>query len=295
MAPPRGMSTSLGVLGFLFLMVAVLSFTRARAAAVRADVGPQPLSVRNTLNGLQWIGVLAVYLGVSGVIHSALGRSRLELTAALVDAPVTAAFLLWSGWVLSAKRIAPPGPASVRHPRSGAARAYTRGRDGVRPASSTRTRRVRVIGAVFADDLRALLRHGRRRGRGLGGPRGGPRARSDPARRTTGRGRGPAPMGRDHRRRKGATGRRSARGGGRDAPDDACPVAGTRDDRELTTDGGEPVVHAGRGRDPPRPVSGSKPMPSSRTSNRSARRGGARSPPRSRRRRAWRRSGCASR
>ena len=64
------------------------------------------MSVRNTLNGVQWIGGLVVYLAVSGFIHSALGRSRLELGAALVDAPVTAVFLLWSGWMLSAKRIA---------------------------------------------------------------------------------------------------------------------------------------------------------------------------------------------
>ena len=38
-APPSGTSTSLGIVGFLFLMVAVLSFTPRRAAAVRADLG----------------------------------------------------------------------------------------------------------------------------------------------------------------------------------------------------------------------------------------------------------------
>ena len=65
-----------------------------------------PLSVRNTFNGLLWIGGLAAYLAVSGFIHGALGRSRLELTAALLAAPLTAVFLLWSGRVLSAKRIA---------------------------------------------------------------------------------------------------------------------------------------------------------------------------------------------
>jgi hypothetical protein len=36
---------------------------------------------------------------------AALGRSRLELTATLLDVPVAAVFLGWSGWVLSAKRI----------------------------------------------------------------------------------------------------------------------------------------------------------------------------------------------
>ena len=105
-APPSGASTSLGVVGFLFLMVAVLSFTRAVQRLFEQTWELKPLSVRNTLNGVQWIGGLVVYLAVSGFIHSALGRSRLELGAAVVDAPVTAVFLLWSGWMLSAKRIA---------------------------------------------------------------------------------------------------------------------------------------------------------------------------------------------
>jgi membrane protein len=105
-APPSGVSTSLGVLGFLFLLVAVLSFGRAVQRLFEQTWELKPLSVRNTLNGAQWIAMLALYLGISGAIHGALGRGRLELTAALLDAPVTAAFLLWSGWVLSAKRIA---------------------------------------------------------------------------------------------------------------------------------------------------------------------------------------------
>ena len=105
-SPPDGMSTSIGVVGFLFLMVAVLSFSRAVQRLVEQTWDLSPLSVRNTFNGLLWIGGLTVYLAVSGLIHIALGRSRLELTAALVAAPLTAAFLVWGGRVLSAKRIA---------------------------------------------------------------------------------------------------------------------------------------------------------------------------------------------
>ena len=37
-----------------------------------------------------------------------LGRSRLELSAALLSAPLASVFLAWSGRVLSAKRIARP-------------------------------------------------------------------------------------------------------------------------------------------------------------------------------------------
>jgi uncharacterized BrkB/YihY/UPF0761 family membrane protein len=104
-APPAGSSTSIGILGFLFLMVAVLSFTRGVQRLVEQTWELEPLSVRNTFNGLLWIGGLVLYLALSGLLHAVLGRSRLELSAALLSTPVTAAFLVWSGQVLSAKRI----------------------------------------------------------------------------------------------------------------------------------------------------------------------------------------------
>lgn len=107
-SPPSGTSTTLGIVGFLFLMVAVLSFSRAMQRLFEQTWELSPLSVRNTSNGLLWIGGLSAYLAVSGLIHVALGRSRLELSAALLVAPLTAAFLIWGGRVLSAKRIARP-------------------------------------------------------------------------------------------------------------------------------------------------------------------------------------------
>ena len=107
-APPTGTSTSLGIVGFLFLLVAVLSFSRAVQRLFEQTWELSPLSVRNTFNGLLWIGGLLAYLAVNGLIHGALGHSRLELSAALLAAPLSAAFLLWSGRVLSAKRIARP-------------------------------------------------------------------------------------------------------------------------------------------------------------------------------------------
>jgi len=64
-----------------------------------------PLSVRNTFNGLLWIGGLVLYVALSGVLHTAIGRTRLELSAALLAAPLSAVFLVWSGRVLSAKRL----------------------------------------------------------------------------------------------------------------------------------------------------------------------------------------------
>ena len=104
-APPSGTSTSIGIIGFLFLLVAVLSFSRAVQRLFEQTWELKPLSVRNTFNGLLWIGGLMVYAALSGAIHAVLGRSSLDITAALVAAPLAAVFLVWSGWVLSAKRI----------------------------------------------------------------------------------------------------------------------------------------------------------------------------------------------
>ena len=104
-SPPTGTSTTLGIVGFLFLMVAVLSFSRAVQRLVEQTWELSPLSVRNTFNGLLWIGGLSAYLAVSGLLHTALGRGRLELSAALLGTPLTAAFLVWGSRVLSAKRI----------------------------------------------------------------------------------------------------------------------------------------------------------------------------------------------
>ena len=104
-SPASGTSTSLGVIGFLFLMVAVLSFSRAVQRLIEQTWELDPLSVRNTFNGLLWIGGLGVYTAASGVLQVALGRSSLDLTAALLALPLSAVFLVWSGWVLTAKRI----------------------------------------------------------------------------------------------------------------------------------------------------------------------------------------------
>jgi membrane protein len=104
-APPTGTSTSIGIVGFFFLLIAVLSFSRTVQRLFEQTWDLEPLSVRNTFNGLLWLAGLVVYLALSGVVHGALGRSDLDITAAIVVTPLTAAFLLWSGRVLSAKRI----------------------------------------------------------------------------------------------------------------------------------------------------------------------------------------------
>ena len=105
-SPPSGASTSLGLVGFLFLLVAVLSFSRAVQRLFEQTWELDALSVRNTFNGLLWIGGLGLYVTVNGLLQAVLGHSRLDVTATLLTVPLSAVFLVWSGWVLSAKRIA---------------------------------------------------------------------------------------------------------------------------------------------------------------------------------------------
>ena len=104
-SPAGGTSTSIGLVGVLLLLVAVLSFTRGVQRLFEQTWELKPLSVRNTVNGLRWALALAVYLVVTSWIHAVLGHGRLELSASLVTVPLSAAFLLWSGQVLSANRI----------------------------------------------------------------------------------------------------------------------------------------------------------------------------------------------
>jgi len=100
-----GASTSLGLIGFVFFLVAILSFSRSVQRLFEQTWELKPLSVRNSLNGLLWIGGLSIYIGVAGALHAVLGAGQLELGAALLVTPLSFLFLVWSGQTLSAKRI----------------------------------------------------------------------------------------------------------------------------------------------------------------------------------------------
>jgi uncharacterized BrkB/YihY/UPF0761 family membrane protein len=90
-------------------------------------------------------------VALSGVIQAALGHSRLELTAALLGMPLSAVFLVWSGWVLSAKRIARQDLIPFAVLGSVLLAAYSVGATVYVPQLfSTYATRYGVIGAVFA-------------------------------------------------------------------------------------------------------------------------------------------------
>ena len=150
-APAEGSSTSLGFLGFFFLVVAVLSFTRTVQRLFEQAWELKPLSVRNTVNGLIWIGGLTLFISLSGLIRGAIGGSRLELTATLILLPLSAIFLTWSGWVLSAKRIPLRDLAPFGIIAAIATSIYSVGANVYVPGLfSTYATRYGVIGAVFA-------------------------------------------------------------------------------------------------------------------------------------------------
>lgn len=151
LSPPSGMSTSLGLIGFFFLLIAVLSFSRAVQRLFEQTWELPPLSVRNSVNGLLWIGGLALFVTLSGSIHGAIGRSDWDIAASLLVAPLSAVFLCWSGWVLTAKRV--PWRELLPFSVLGAVllAAYSIGATVYVPRLfSTYATRYGVIGAVFA-------------------------------------------------------------------------------------------------------------------------------------------------
>jgi uncharacterized BrkB/YihY/UPF0761 family membrane protein len=150
-SPASNTSTTIGIVGVFFLIVAVLSFSRAVQRLFEQTWELSPLSVRNSFNGLLWIGGLTLYIALSGVIHGVLGRSDLDLTAALIALPLSAAFLAWSGSVLSAKRIARRDLVPFGILGAALLAVYSVGAAVYVPhLFSTYATRYGVIGAVFA-------------------------------------------------------------------------------------------------------------------------------------------------
>ncbi|MEU6536912.1 YhjD/YihY/BrkB family envelope integrity protein [Streptomyces sp. NPDC047000] len=94
-----------GVFGAVFLMISMLSFARAAQRLFEQTWELRPLSVRNSRNGLGWLLSLGAYTTVSGWLYTVLGGDGPGLVAAAVEVPLTAVFLLWSGRLLSAKRL----------------------------------------------------------------------------------------------------------------------------------------------------------------------------------------------
>ena len=105
LSPASGTETEITFFGALLLVVAVLSFSRGVQRLFEQAWELKPLGVRNSVNGVIWIAGLTVYLAIGGWLHGVVDDGRLELGATLILVPFATVFLMWSGWILSAKRI----------------------------------------------------------------------------------------------------------------------------------------------------------------------------------------------
>jgi len=105
LSPAGGAGADVTVLGGVLLVIAVLSFSRGMQRLFEQTWELTPLSVRNTLNDLGWIGGLVCYIAVSWWIHALVDHGRVQIATNLVLLPASAIFLAWSGWVLSARRV----------------------------------------------------------------------------------------------------------------------------------------------------------------------------------------------
>ena len=129
----------------------MLSFTRGVQRMFEQTWELKPLSVRNTVNGLIWVLGLSLYSFASGLIHGSFDETRLELGANLLVAPLSLVFLVWSGYILTAKRI--PWQDLIPFGVIGAAMLalYSTGAAVYVPhLFSSYATRYGVIGAVFA-------------------------------------------------------------------------------------------------------------------------------------------------
>ncbi|MGW9209763.1 hypothetical protein ACWGR4_22580 [Embleya sp. NPDC055664] len=100
-------TTGVGIFGTMFLAISALSFSRTMQRLFEQTWELKPLGVRNTRNDLWWICMLSFYTAVIGWLYVVLGEAPLGLAAAVCEVPLTTAFLVWSGWIISAKRLAP--------------------------------------------------------------------------------------------------------------------------------------------------------------------------------------------
>jgi membrane protein len=106
LSPAGGTDTEVSLIGVFLLTIAALSFSRGVQRLFEQAWELKPLSVRNTINDLIWLIGLVAYILFSWWIHSLIDHSRVQIAANAVLLPASALFLAWSGWILSAKRIA---------------------------------------------------------------------------------------------------------------------------------------------------------------------------------------------
>jgi membrane protein len=150
-SPAENASASVGIFGVAFLTISALSFARASQRLFEQTWELKPLSVRNTRKGLWWILTLGGYAVVTGWLSAVLGGGGLGLADSVCKVPVTAVFLVWSGCLLSAKRIVWPDLIPFGVTAAVLTAAYSVGAAIYLPRLfNSSVSRYGVVGAVFA-------------------------------------------------------------------------------------------------------------------------------------------------
>jgi membrane protein len=104
-APAEGTETSIGIMGALLLVITVLAFSRAVQRLVERTWELPALSVRNTRGGLEWIAGMVLFVALGGALTALFDGPVFALVGTAVALAEGVVFLIWSGWVLSAKRV----------------------------------------------------------------------------------------------------------------------------------------------------------------------------------------------
>ncbi|MEV6164238.1 hypothetical protein AB0L71_20315 [Streptomyces sp. NPDC052052] len=150
-SPAEATSAGVGILGVVFLTISVLSFARAAQRLFEQTWDLRPLSVRNTRNGLWWILTLGGYAAVTTLLSALRGGAVLVLAAFVCEVLVAAAFLVWTGRILSAKRISRPDLLPFGVTGAVLTTAYSVGATLYMPRLfNSSAARYGVVGAVFA-------------------------------------------------------------------------------------------------------------------------------------------------
>jgi membrane protein len=99
------LASGFSIFSFFLLLVTILSFSRALQRLFERTWELPPLSVRNSKNGLIWISGLVVYAVITGSVRANYNAGVLELLTGAVLAFLSVAFVVWSGVLLSNRRI----------------------------------------------------------------------------------------------------------------------------------------------------------------------------------------------
>jgi len=104
-APPQGVESSVGIFGGLLLLIAALSFARAVQRLIERTWALKPLSLRNTRNAALWIPGIAAYGVLTGFVNAESGKGLVHVLALAASVVLAVGFILWTGRLLSAKRV----------------------------------------------------------------------------------------------------------------------------------------------------------------------------------------------